>query len=221
MKNRNYIIKKISGCLMFIALFLNVSLTFGQSLSSNEQHILMSYSMPFSYILEDATSWELKTSAGESIKRGVGSLENEVFNEPGDYIIQLHHVHNANSCDHGSLPEQLFIKVSTMKMEFDFSTVKLSRNIIGGSNNGVTLRVNARYSSYDNKESTYNEGFITAGIGTSIIGKLKDGSIVLQQGVNTLEFVLEGQATSGNYIMFDFVDINGEVQSYGLTQIVQ
>jgi len=43
----------------------------------------------------------------------------------------------------------------------------------------------------------------------------------LQNGINTLEFNLEGQATKNTYIMFDFVDINGNVQSYGFTNKIQ
>lgn len=221
MKTYNSKIEYIAGCLMFVVLCLNASLTFSQSLSSNEQHILVAYSTPFSYTLEATTSWELKTTKGESIKSGVGSLLNEVINVPGDYIIELHQVYDANLCDHDSLEEKLVVKVSGIRLEFDFSSVRLSRKITGGSNNGIRLSIAATYSSYDNKEAIYNQGFVAAGVGTSIVGKLKNDSILLQQGVNTLEFVLEGQATSGNYIMIDFVGINDEVQSYSLTQKIQ
>jgi hypothetical protein len=67
----------------------------------------------------------------------------------------------------------------------------------------------------------YTQGFNTAGVRTSVVGKLKNGQKRLQNGINTLEFNLEGQATKNTYIMFDFVDINGNVQSYGFTNKIQ
>ena len=77
------------------------------------------------------------------------------------------------------------------------------------------------YSSFDNKTSKYNGSFKTFGVGSTITGKLKNGEATLKQGTNTLEFVLDGQATKGNNIQLNFVDVNGLVQPYGLTQIIQ
>lgn len=214
-------IKRLSGLLAFTVVFLNSTPTFAQHNAPIEQNVLVPYNTAFSYDLANSTSWELTTSTGQVLKNGTGSIENEVFNEPGNYVLQIHAIHNPNSCD-DSTPEKLNIKATAMKMEFDFSTVKFSKNIKGGQSvKGIVVSINAMYSSYENSVVTYTNGFKTAGVGTSIFGKLKNGQLTLQQGVNTLEFVLDGQATTGNYIMFDFVDINGDVQSYGLTQIIQ
>jgi len=83
------------------------------------------------------------------------------------------------------------------------------------------VTVNVDFDSYDKQVASYNRDFLTAGVGTTITGKLKNGEITLKPGKNTLEFVLDGIATTGNYIMIDFIDINGVVQSYGLTQKIQ
>lgn|SRR5690606_2548869 len=214
-------IKRLSGLLAFTALILNSSSIAAQHNTPIEQDVLVPYNTAFSYDLANSTSWELTTSTGQVLKNGTGSIENEVFNEPGNYVLQIHAIHNPNSCDDAT-PEKLNIKATAMKMEFDFSSVKFSKNIKGGqSAKEIVVSVNAMYSSYENSATTYTNGFKTAGVGTSVTGKLKNGPVTLEQGVNTLEFVLDGHATTGNYIMLDFVDINGDVQSYGLTQIIQ
>ncbi len=221
---RNYInkIKKKSGYLLLTVMLINGCLTFAQNTFQKEKieeyTVSISYDTPFSYPLKSTTSWELKDSGDKLIKKGTGSLENEIFAVPGNYMLQLHEVHNPDSCEHDHIPERLKINVSAMKMVFDFSSVKLSRNITGNQPaDGIILSVNVVYSSYDNSTTVYKHGFTTAGVGTSVTGKLKNGEITLKQGLNTLEFVLKGQATKGNYIMIDFVDTNSDVQSYGLT----
>lgn len=214
-------IKKLPTFLVLAVILLNSSLNYAQHIDIEGRDVLVPYNTAFSYDLASSTSWELKTSIGQVLKSGKGSLENEMFEEPGNYVLQIHTLNNPNSCD-DSTPEKLNIKVSTMNMSFDFSSVKFSKKIKGGQPTvGIVVSVNAVYSSYENSTATYTKGFKTAGVGTSIVGTLRNGQVALQQGVNTLEFVLEGQATTGNYIMLDFIDVNGDVQSYGLTQIIE
>ena len=55
---------------------------------------------------------------------------------------------------------------------------------------------------------------VTAGIGTTIVGKLINNSYVLFPGSNKLTYKISGSATKDTYIMFDFFDINNQVQSY-------
>ena len=55
---------------------------------------------------------------------------------------------------------------------------------------------------------------ISAGIGTTITGELLADSITLKPGINKLVYRLRGNATKDTYIMFDFFDVNEQVQSY-------
>lgn len=217
-------INKIKTAAIFLLLavvFLNSNVSFAQYDSNKEQDVLVAYNTSFFYDLEDNTSWEFKNSKGQLLKSGTGNFESETLSEPGDYVLHLHAVYNPNSCD-ASTVERLNIKVSAVKLEFDFSTLKFSRKIKGGQPaTGIVLTVDAMYSSYENTSAVYAQGVNTAGVDTNIIGKLKNGPVTLQQGVNTLEFALEGQAKTGSYIMFDFVDLNKEVQVYSLTQIIE
>ena len=143
----------------------------------------------------------------EVIASGSGdALAKYVFKKPGMYQVDINEniIHDSNSCNHKHFPEKMLVEVSPLKMDFDFKSVKVSRNIIGGQSvNDTMLSVDVRFSSYDNSDAVYKQGFNTAGVRTSVAGKLKNGEAKLRQGKNTLEFKLEGQATKGTYIMFD------------------
>lgn len=198
------------------------NILFAQSKNTTEDNLSAAYNTPFSYSLENETPWTIKNAKGKLIANGTGSIENQIFAEPGNYTLNIAATPHSNSCEHDHSPKNLTIAVSPMKMVFDLSSVKFSENINGGqSAKGITVTVNADYSSFDNKTSKYNGSFKTFGVGSTITGKLKNGEATLKQGTNTLEFVMDGQAASGNYIAIDFVDINGQVQSYGLTKKIQ
>ena|SRR5690554_864809 len=164
-------------------------------------------------------------NSNEVVVSGSGdALAKYVFAKPGMYQVDINEnlVHDPNTCNHNHFPEKLFVTVSPLKMDFDFSTVKLSREIAGGQpTSGTTLTVDVRFTSYDNSTAVYDKAFRTAGVRTSVIGKLKNGKTTLREGVNTLEFQLEGQAAKGTYIMIDFIDVNGVMQSYSLTNKIQ
>lgn len=176
--------------------------------------------------VSNQVTWSITNMDGNKVvASGSGdALTKYVFKTPGMYQVDINEnlVHDPNTCNHNHFPEKMFIKVSPLKMEFDFSTIKLSRDIVGGQpTNGTTLSVDVRFSSYDNSTAVYDKAFRTAGVRTSVAGKLKNGVTTLREGVNTLEFQLEGQATKDTYIMIDFIDINDVLQSYSLTNKIQ
>lgn len=217
-------IKRILGVLMFLGIFMSSNLLSAQNNMQTQKaqyDIIVPYGTSFTYDLEiDNIQWRIETSAGNQIKNGSGAVKNYVFENPGDYVLKLKET-NPDPESESSIQNELEIKASSMGMLFDFSTINFSRNISGGQASGIILSVDAIYSSYDNTTAVYSHGLTTAGVDTFITGKLKNGPVELQEGINTLKFELEGQASVGNYIMFDFVDINGEVQAYGLTEIIK
>lgn len=196
----------------------------GTNEEEGEGIMVTAYKTPFSYDLESTVKWELRGRSSKVITQGTGALKDIVLPEPGMYMLSIKEAktHASTSCDHMHYPEKINVSVSPMKMIFDFSTVRFSRNITGETTTeGIILSVDADYASYDNKPAVYSQNFTTAGIGTTVSGKLKNGEIVLKPGNNTLEFVLDGKTSKGNYLMFDFVDVNGQVQTYDLTQKIQ
>lgn len=210
---------------VMIPLCSNILFAQSKNIAENdrEENISVAYNTPFSYTLDNNVSWEIKNN-GKLIHKGMGDINNQVFDKPGSYTLYIkeNHNHTPNSCDHSHFPSKLNIEVSPMKMVFDLSSVKFSENIIGGkSAKGITVKLNADYSSYDNKTATYAGSLKTFGVGSTITGKLKNGGTTLKPGTNILEFALEGETVSGNYIAIDFMDINGQVQSYSLTKKIQ
>ena len=217
----NFIVSK----LLLFALFFTTGVVLAQRGVRHEieknHDVMVSCNMPFSYLLSPDVDWELTSATGNLIKKGKGDFVNEAFPVPGNYFLSIQKTHNDNeeSCDHDQYPSKLNITVSHNKMEFDWSTLKFSKNIIGGqSTKGIKVTVSVLYSSVENRNAVYEHGFKTAGVNTSIVGVLKEKKIILKPGVNKIDFLLDGVAESGNYIMLDFKDLNGKVHSYTLNQ---
>lgn len=215
------------GKLQLFALLFTANLLLAQENLKQEKEtvedITISYNTPFSYLFNPEVSWELANSNGELISSGKGDFADKVFDVPGNYIMSVHenHVHTQGSCEHAQYPSKLNITVSDTKMKFDWSTLKFSKNIKGGqSAKGIVVTVNVHYSSAKNENTVYGYDLKTAGVNTSVFGTLKNKTI-LKPGVNTLAFLLDGVAEKGNYMMLDFKDMNGQVQSYSLTQKIQ
>lgn len=197
---------------------------FAKYTSPQEENLLVSFNSPFSYTLSENVNWELKDESGLLILSSKGNVSGHVFSKPGTYTLYIHEDrnHDTNTCDHTHFPEKLTIEVIPVKVDFDFSTIRFSKEITGGQPaHGITVSVNVNFSSYDNSTAVYGQGFTSFGVGSTIAGKLKNEEIILKPGVNTLEFVLEGQAEAGNNIQLNFTDFNGEVQPYTLTPKIQ
>lgn len=221
MKKNYNPLHKISGFIILVTILLLTPFAQAQELNAQQADVVVSYNSDFTYYVKEDATWSITTESGQSYKNGTGSILNERFSTPGNYYLQVSQTDAAHSCSSAhSLTQK--IAVTPVRMEFDFSTIEFSKKIVGGhSTQGTLLRVHVFYESYEQTSVPYNFDCTTAGVGTNIKGTLRHGPVTLQPGNNVLEFVLEGQATSGNYIIFDFVDLNGNVKSYGLTQIIE
>lgn len=205
--------QRISGPAMFV-----------QHNSPQEEDVVVAFNSPFSYPLPENVSWELKDENGLLILGSNGNISGHVFSKPGSYTLHIHEErnHDTNACDHTHFPEKVIIEVKPVRVDFDFSTIKFSKEITGNQpSNGITISVNVNFKSYDNSTAVYNQGLTSFGVGSTITGKLKNEEVILKPGVNTLEFILEGQAEAGNNIQLNFTDFNREVQPYTLTPKIQ
>jgi len=192
--------------------------------SPQEKKVVLAYNSPFSYTLPENIGWELKDGNESLILSSRGEINGHVFSKPGNYTLHIHEDinHDTNSCEHAHFPERIKIEVKPVKVDFDFSTIRFSKDIPGGQPaNGITISVKVSFSSYDNSPMAYNLGLTSFGVGSTVNGKLKNGEVILKPGVNTLEFILDGQAEAGNNIQLNFTDFNGEVQPYTLTPKIQ
>jgi hypothetical protein len=180
------------------------TISFGESIKFNK--------------IDSSASWTISSvEFGISIDLKGSEINSYIFEKPGTYQISFSEAnHSKDSCNHSSIPELFFVKVAPTKMVFDFSTLSFNKKLEAGVNLVNTeMTVDVLVKTFDNKQVVFeNAQMISAGIGTTIVGKLSKTAIALQPGTNKLTYTLSGSATKDTYIMFDFFDINNQVQSY-------
>jgi len=193
-----------------------------KSMSSEDQVISFGEKINFNYTIAADVNWTIKnTLTNVIVAFGSGdSLLRHVFEIPGNYQIDIQepHHHDPDDCGHAHLPQKLLIKVSGVKMTYDMASLILSKEIIRGQETeGTTLSISAFVDIYDNIPKVFPfKTFESAGVNTNILGTLTNPNLVLNKGINILEFSLSGTALSSTYIMFDFLDFNGNIQCYYL-----
>jgi hypothetical protein len=174
--------------------------------------------------LPESTTFVIRSSSGVILTGNGPKLEVYTFDLPGSYKVEIdeHLVHNPNTCNHTHYPEIINVEVSPVKMLFHFEELSFSADIsLGIDTRGIVMFVPVSIETIGEPRLTYN--FITAtsaGIGTNIIATLKEGT-VLKKGKQVLEYELSGVAAQKAYLMFDFTDINGQLQTAYLKKPIQ
>jgi hypothetical protein len=169
--------------------------------------------------IENSVTWTISNNTEGVYVRLTGNQINDyIFDKPGIYeiIFSENKKYSLDACSHEQFPDKLLIKVSDVAMIYDFSTLQFKEELVGGVRlQNTEISVNVFFKSYKNEKATFSKGkIISAGIGTTIIGSMLNDATTLSPGINEIRYQLNGMATSGTYIMFDFYDINGQVQSY-------
>lgn len=145
-------------------------------------------------------------------------INNYIFEIPGTYQITFHENKKPaeNECSHASFPESFIIKVSPIKMVFDFSTITFNKILEGGVNiENTELSINVNLKTYTNEPVVFSKAkIVAAGVETTISGQLVNDGLTLKVGNNKLVYKLTGSATKNSYIMLDFFDLNDQIQSY-------
>lgn len=196
---------------------------------SKRMAIVMDKSLPFGSklgmdSLPVTATWEIE-DAGGTIINGVGnSLNDYVFSIPGSYTISIQEnvTFEPGSCQHNACPDMIQLKVTNTRMTFHHNEITFSEPIrVEVETQGTVMNVPVtieRYNAFLPLEYTYTE-VKSAGIQTDITAELMQGT-VLTEGKQTLVYQLNGKAHKPAYLMFDFIDINGMVQSYAMQQPV-
>jgi hypothetical protein len=169
--------------------------------------------------IDNSIEWNVSNEAtNNKISFKGNEINNYKFETPGTYKITSveSKLNPERECNHVSFPEQMIIEVSPYKMEFDFSSIKFSKKIVGGvGTEDCHLIIDANLKSYTNQKIDFtNAKIVSAGIDTTIEGQLLNNVVTLFPGKNNLVYQLKGAAKSGNFIMLDFFDINGQVHSF-------
>lgn len=208
-----------------ITIFLLICFT---SYAQNKSDITISFG-------ENINLGKIETDTNFFISSESGSFQlhgNEInkykFRKPGIYLLKITESNfhkegeEEDSCSKNHLPKEITVTVSRIKMTFDGSRITFSNPIKkNAETNGLTMSIPVKIVTYDNKPADLNFSQVnSAGIGTSIIAKLDENYKKLPEGIHILNYSLSGKVTENAYLMFDFIDANGRIQSVSLpTQI--
>lgn len=173
--------------------------------------------------IEAETSFNISSESG-SFQLNGNEINTYQFKKPGIYVLKTSdsssHTEDEKNhiCGKNHLPKEIKVIVSRIKMTFDSSKIAFSNPIKKNTEtNGITMSIPVTIATYDNKPADLNFDQVnSAGIGTAIIAKLDDSYKKLPEGNHILKYALSGKVTENSYIMFDFVDANGKIQSASL-----
>lgn len=176
--------------------------------------------------IEKGVKWLVSSNDAQvkSTYLSENEINNFVFAKPGTYQISFQETqkHAAHECNHPQFKERMTIKVTPIKMTFDFSKISFSDKISRGSNCEqiyVTVPVNVVMK--DLKSAKFSVAdVIVSGVGSEIVAKPVSAEVVLKNGTQLLKYQLSGIASKEAYLMFDFVDYNGNIQTYYQPEIV-
>lgn len=174
--------------------------------------------------VEESTTFTISSDYGNVFLKG-NEINHYKFKKPGVYFIKAHQkeISKKDSCGHEILPSQITVKVSRVKMKFDGSKIKFSSPIKKNTEtSGIELSIPVIIETYDNKPVLMD--FIpvkSSGIGCLITAKLKDNFKLLSTGKHLITYNLSGMVSQNSYLMFDFIDANGRIQSVSLQSPIE
>jgi len=219
-----------------LTLLLSGSVLFAQSNETNIEPVrfTIGFGETLKFPLQDSahfshTAWKIRELQNSDIwVQGVGlHLNDYVFEQPGQYVIVLqetnmHADETSHGCNHSNLPSEIVVIVRPYRMVFSFEGISYSNVLRGGIDlDGTMLNVPVKIESYLNQEVDISNFYIkSAGVGTTLEGKIVNESNILFPGTHSLSYKLKGTAVKNTYIMFDFFDKEEMLDTYYLPQIL-
>jgi hypothetical protein len=175
--------------------------------------------------VESSASWIINCKGDNKVVYLKGNEINDyVFEKPGTYEVQFHDnkQHKIDDCFHTQFNEKMIIEVSAVKMDFDFSKITFSEKILRGQScDGIMVTVPVNVKLGNNASINFKIPDVTvAGIGVDLKAIPLENNITIRDGVQYIKYQLSGIVNKETYLMFDFVDVNNQVQSYSLPQLI-
>lgn len=170
--------------------------------------------------LDNSVRWTVSGKMGSRSFTG-SEINKFVFETPGTYEIRFSESKkHSDGCNHPAFDENMTVEVSPVKMIFDFSKIVFSDEITSGrSLEGISVTVPVAIKlSKEAPKSMQLPEMTGAGIGVNIVAKPVNTVISLSEGTTKIVYRLSGIASSPEYIMLDFKDVNNQTQTYYLPQ---
>jgi hypothetical protein len=174
--------------------------------------------------LDSSVRWTIINSKERIAVTLTGSQINDyVFQEPGEYEIKFIEFKNNNEeCNHPLFKDKMIVKVSPVKLSFDFSKIKFAEKLERGRNyEDFIISIPVKISTKDNSIANLTAPALSiTGIGTSLTAKALNETIEIKNGVQLFKYKVSGGISKETYLMFDFYDFNSQVQTYNLRQLI-
>lgn len=191
------------------------NISFGQSLSEGSRIITS----------EDHTEWVIQYE-GDILKQGLGRTVLEyIFEKPGLYKVKLYtpEKRTMGGCNHGDIDHTVLLTVSNVVIDYQFDSdywQEILRRTKTFENVEIMLPLRIRY--YDDKSPNEITGLAisVAGVNCTLRGR-QLSSIRLPGGLHDVAFLLQGSVGSNVYVMVDFHDHDGRVQSHSIKGIIK
>lgn len=173
------------------------SYAIGDSLTA-EVNLLMPHS--------EQLSWSLLDQNGSVLISGnKPQIEGFIFDKPGNYKL----VANVK----GHFVENAFV-VSEQKIIFHTDQIQFSKPVqVGMPADGISVTIPISVNTFNKKSFLYNKPLYVAGVNVTLSGNLSN-PVELKDGNYTLTYNLTGNIPNWAYVMFDFQEPSGNVQSY-------
>lgn len=167
------------------------------------------------------------TISGEttSVSLKGSEINNFVFTKPGKYkiAIAVKEPFIVGDCSHPSLPKEINLNVSRTKMLFEGDKMQFSSPIVKNKDmEGTMLTIPVFIETFDHKPIILNDEVVNvAGIGSSLTAKLNATTLELSEGLHILSYTLSGKVSENAYLMFDFINAEGKIQSVTMRNPIQ
>ena len=173
--------------------------------------------------VDESTTFTISSDYENIVLKG-NEINIYKFKKPGIYTIKVDQkeIHK-DDCGHISLPSQIIVRVSRIRMTFDGNKIKFSNPIKKNTaTSGIVLSIPVKIETYDNKPVVMDFTPVkSAGIGSSVEAILNDKFKQLSTGKHLISYNLNGVVSQGSYLMFDFIDANGRIQSISLQSPIE
>jgi hypothetical protein len=176
--------------------------------------------------IENSVQWTISNANGNIFTALSGNQINDyVFEKAGVYEVRFldNTVHREGECNHAPFNALTLIQVNPIKMVFDFSKITFSKKIqVGVNSDAIFITVPIVVSMKENTATKFRiTNAIGSGVGVQLIAKPTVEEIEITNGVYNLTYQLSGIVNNEAYLMFDFVDINNQVQTYNHLEIIK
>lgn len=216
------ITKTVLECFLFFALIIT-SFCAGAQNKQFYKEISFDEKINFGNV-DSSAKWTISNSEAKVFVSLSGKEINDyVFQQAGEYEIQfLETKKHSEECNHPAFADKMIVKVNPVKMIFNFSKIDFSDKIHRGRNyEDLIISVPVTIYTKDNSLTKLSApGLLIAGIGVSMTAKPINENIEIRNGVQLLKYKVSGLVNAESYLMFDFFDFNGGVQTYNLPKII-